>query len=124
MGVAVQVFGHRGACGYLPENTMESFELAFELGCDAIEFDVVMTKDGHPVIRHDSDLTHTTDISRHSFLSHKVEELNLQDVQKLRAIERYPQGRQESAEKDGQFSVPTLYKVLNNPVFDKKHLII
>ena len=42
----MQVFGHRGACGYLPENTMESFELAFELGSDAIEFDVVMTKDG------------------------------------------------------------------------------
>jgi glycerophosphoryl diester phosphodiesterase len=55
VGVALEVFGHRGACGYLPENTMESFELAFELGCSAIEFDVVLTKDLVPVIRHDRD---------------------------------------------------------------------
>ncbi|MEY3163590.1 MAG: hypothetical protein RI887_414 [Actinomycetota bacterium] len=63
MGVALEVFGHRGACGYLPENTMESFELAFELGCSAIEFDVVLTKDLVPVIRHDRDFSLTTDIS-------------------------------------------------------------
>ena len=44
MGIAVEVFGHRGACGYLPENTMESFEHAFELGAAAIEFDVVFIK--------------------------------------------------------------------------------
>ena len=39
------VFGHRGACGYLPENTIESMELAFDQGADAVEFDVVFTKD-------------------------------------------------------------------------------
>ena len=50
----MEVFGHRGACGYLPENTMESFEHAFELGAAAIEFDVVMTSFGSqkvPVIK-------------------------------------------------------------------------
>jgi glycerophosphoryl diester phosphodiesterase len=124
MGVTMQIFGHRGACGYLPENTMESFELAFQLGSDAIEFDVVMTKDGHLVIRHDNDLSHTTDIANHSFLSNKVEELNLEDVQKLRAIERYPEGRKDSAAKDGQFAIPKLSEVLNNPAFNQKHLII
>ena len=76
----MEVFGHRGACGYLPENTMESFEHAFELGAAAIEFDVVMTQDGVPVIRHDRDLTHTTDIQKHSFLSNMVDELKAEDV--------------------------------------------
>ena len=87
------VFGHRGACGYLPENTMESLELAFDQGADAVEFDVVFTKDGHPVIRHDLDLVSTTDIGNHSFLSTKVDELTLEDLQRLRAKERYPDGQ-------------------------------
>lgn len=120
----MEVYGHRGACGYLPENTMESFELAFELGSDAIEFDVVMTRDGAAIIRHDRDLSHTTDISKHSFLSANVDELDAADVAKLRATERYPDGRPESAEHDGRFSIPTLEQVLQNPKFDGKHLII
>lgn len=124
MGVALEIYGHRGACGYLPENTMESFELAFEQGADAIEFDVVMTRDGVPVIRHDRDLSHTTDIASHSFLSKYVEELDAQDVAKLRAIERYPDGRKESALHDGKYQIPTLQQVLENPKFDGKHLII
>jgi glycerophosphoryl diester phosphodiesterase len=120
----VEIYGHRGACGYLPENTMESFELAFELGSDAIEFDVVMTRDNVAVIRHDRDLTHTTDIAKHSFLSSNVDELDAADVAKLRATERYPEGRRESATHDGKFQVPTLAEVLQNPKFDGKHLII
>ena len=118
------VFGHRGACGYLPENTMPSFELAFDQGADAIEFDVVMTKDGHPVVLHDNDLTHTTNIATHNFLSNKVENLNLEDVRALRVIERYPDSRVESALLSGKFPVPTLEEVLANPAFDGKHLII
>lgn len=118
------VFGHRGACGYLPENTMESLELAFELGADAVEFDVVFTKDQHAVIRHDLDLASTTDISNHSFLSSKIDEITLEDLQRLRAKERYPEGRAESASFDGKFFVPTLRQVLENPAFNGKHLII
>ena len=118
------VFGHRGACGYLPENTMESLELAFELGADAIEFDVVMTKDGHPVICHDRDLTATTNISEKSFLSHKIDEINLDDLKQLRAVERYPEGRAESHSHSGQFKIATLSEVLANPSFNEKHLII
>lgn len=120
----MEVYGHRGACGYLPENTMESFELAFELGSDAIEFDVVMTRDGQAVIRHDRDLSHTTDIEKHSFLSVMVDELNASDVAQLRATERYPQGRVDSASHDGRYQIPTLKQVLQNPKFDGKHLII
>lgn len=118
------VFGHRGACGHLPENTMESFELAFEMGSDAIEFDVVMTKDGVPVIRHDRDLSLTTNISQKSFLSGDVDQLNLEDLKTLRAIERYPEGRVESDRHSGRYAIPTLEEVLANPKFDGKHLIV
>jgi glycerophosphoryl diester phosphodiesterase len=118
------VFGHRGACGYLPENTMASLELAFEQGADAIEFDVVMTKDSHPVILHDNDLSHTTNIAVHNFLSNKVEDLNLEDIRALRVIERYPDSRIQSALLSGKYPVPTLEEVLANPGFDGKHLII
>ena len=118
----MEVFGHRGACGYLPENTMESFELAFAQGADAIEFDVVMTKDGHPVILHDDDLTHTTTVSQTN-LPHKVFELTLAELTSLRAKERYP-ARVESAAHDGEFEIPTLAEVLANPAFDEKHLIV
>lgn len=118
------VFGHRGACGYLPENTMASFELGFSLGADAIELDVVMTKDHKAVILHDSDLSHMTDIAQKNFLYSKVEELNLEDLRQLRVNERYPQARLESAKSSGKFPIPTLAEVLGNPQFDGKHLII
>ena len=118
------VFGHRGACGHLPENTMESFEFAFDLGADAIEFDVVMTKDGHPIIRHDRDLSLTTNISEKSFLSNNSDELNLEDIKSLRATERYPAGRIDSHQYSGKFQIPTLKEVLENPKFDGKHLIV
>ena len=116
------VFGHRGACGYLPENTMESFELAFTQGADAIEFDVVMTKDGLPVILHDDDLSHTTNVSESS-LPTKVYQVTLAELKTLRAKERYP-ARTGSATHDGEFEIPTLAEVLTNPKFDGKHLII
>lgn len=123
MGVALEVFGHRGACGYLPENTIESFELAFELGCSAIEFDVVLTKDLVPVIRHDRDFSLTTDIATRGLSSVIVDDLNFSDLESVRAIERYPD-RKESTSHNGQYKVPTLAEVLNNPSFDGKHLII
>ncbi len=119
----MEVFGHRGACGYLPENTMESFELAFELGCDAIEFDVVLTKDLVPIIRHDRDFSLTTDIASRSLPSVMVDDLNLAQLAEVRATERYPE-RAESSSHNGEFKVPTLRELLNNPKFDGKHLII
>ncbi|MDE0868212.1 MAG: glycerophosphodiester phosphodiesterase family protein [Aquiluna sp.] len=123
-GNSVLVFGHRGACGYLPENTIESMELAFEQGADAVEFDVVFTKDGHAIIRHDLDLASTTDISDHSFLSTKVDQLTKADISRLRAKERYPDGRVDSANQDGKYFVPTLRQLLANQQFNGKHLII
>ena len=123
MGVVLEVFGHRGACGYLPENTMESFELAFELGCSAIEFDVVLTKDLVPVIRHDRDFSLTTDIDSRQLPSVIVDELNITDLEPVRATERY-ENRAESVKHNGKYNIPTLEQTLNNPKFDGKHLII
>jgi glycerophosphoryl diester phosphodiesterase len=54
------VIGHRGACGYAPENTIASFEKACALGCDMIEFDVMLSEDGVPFIFHDENLKRTT----------------------------------------------------------------
>jgi glycerophosphoryl diester phosphodiesterase len=122
--MGVSVFGHRGACGYLPENTMPSFELGFELGSDAIEFDVVLTKDSVPVILHDIDLTKTTNVVSHPQLATSVDELTLQELKQLRVMERYPEQRIESAKHSGQFEIPTLRELLANPAFDGKHLIL
>ena len=122
--MGVSVFGHRGACGYLPENTMPSFELGFELGSDAIEFDVVLTKDSVPVILHDIDLTKTTNIVSHPALPTSVYEVTLEELKQLRVMERYPDTRVESAKFSGQFEIPTLRELLANPKFDGKHLIL
>lgn len=114
------VFGHRGACGYLPENTMPSLELAFELGADAIEFDVVMSADEVPMILHDDDLRKTTTYHGDNYL---VSNWTSAELAELRVKERYPQ-RTESAQHDGRYPIPTLAQVLANPKFDGKHLII
>lgn len=55
------VMGHRGCCGYLPENTLLSFREAFRQNVDFLEFDVQMTRDGHLVVIHDSMVNRTTD---------------------------------------------------------------
>jgi glycerophosphoryl diester phosphodiesterase len=56
----VQVIGHRGACEYAPENTMPSFDLAYDLGVESIETDVRVTKDGTLVLFHDSNMARTS----------------------------------------------------------------
>ena len=57
------VIAHRGASGYLPEHTLEAYQLAIEQGADYIEPDVVLTKDGVPIVRHESLLDITTDVA-------------------------------------------------------------
>lgn len=52
--------GHRGAQGYAPENTIASFQKALEIGCDMIELDVHVSKDGKPMVIHDSTVNRTT----------------------------------------------------------------
>lgn len=73
------VFGHRGASGYAPENTMEAFGLALEQGAHGIEFDVHLTADGVPVVIHDFHVHTTTDGQG------PVSELTLEQVKALNA---------------------------------------
>ncbi len=138
MGIAV--FGHRGASGYRPENTLEAFELAFAQGADAIECDLVPTKDGELVIRHDNFLAGTTDIASRPELASKArvgktgwrttstdwftEDLTLTQIKTLRANERLADLRPGSAKFDGQFEVPTLDELLAAPFADGKTLIL
>ncbi len=59
------VAAHRGASGYLPEETIEAYAKAIELGADFIELDLISTKDGVLIARHDPNLATSTDVARH-----------------------------------------------------------
>jgi glycerophosphoryl diester phosphodiesterase len=135
----VEVYGHRGACGYLPENTIESFLLAFEQGAQAIELDIVPTRDGELLIRHEGNLALSTDVaSRREFADFErdgvadgyqthgwfVEDLDRDLLRALRARERFAQWRPASASFDGQFEVPTIRELMADPRFIGRHLII
>ncbi len=122
------VIGHRGACGYRPEHTLESYRLAIELGADFIEPDLVMTRDGVLVARHENEIGGTTDVAAHpEFASRKrtqlidgqpmtgwfVEDFTLAELGSLRARERLPALRKANTAYDGQFSIPTFNEVLS-----------
>ena len=93
---ASAVVAHRGASAREAENTAEAFDLAIEVGADAVEFDVRMTGDGHAVVMHDPDVVRTTDGAG------LVRELSLAEVRALRIVLR-----------DGTTAgVPTLDEVL------------
>ena len=59
------VIGHRGAPGYRPEHTRSSYDLAISMGVDAVEPDVVVSRDGVLVVRHENEIGSTTDVSQH-----------------------------------------------------------
>ncbi len=133
------VLGHRGACGYRPENTLEAFELAIAQGADGVECDLVPTKDGELIIRHENWLNGTTDIASHQHFSERSragysdgitengffsEDFNLQELADVRAIERLPELRPGSAKFDGQFKIPTIDQLLVAPFMDQKTLVI
>ncbi|QIG44183.1 glycerophosphodiester phosphodiesterase [Nocardioides anomalus] len=109
------MIGHRGAPGYRPEHTLASYRLALAQGADAVEPDLVLTADGVAVLRHESDLTRTTDIAvRADFADRpwRVEALTLAELKSLRATERWPARRPGSARFDGYFEVATLDELL------------
>jgi glycerophosphoryl diester phosphodiesterase len=107
------VIGHRGAPGYRPEHTLESYELAIRMGADFVEPDLVSTADGVLVARHDTELASTTDLAAHPELAGKlVHELTLAQVRTLRATERLPDLRSANTDYDGRFPVPTLDEIL------------
>ena len=70
------VIAHRGASGYLPEHTLEAYKRAIELGADFIEPDLVATKDGVLIARHEPNITNTTDVStRADFAARKTKKM-------------------------------------------------
>ena len=123
----VLVIAHRGASGYRPEHTLEAYALAVEMGADYIEPDVVVTRDGVLVVRHENEISGTTDVARRPAFADRrttkvidgeavtgwfAEDFTLAEVRTLRAVERLPHLRPGSARYDGRFVVPTLEEVV------------
>jgi glycerophosphoryl diester phosphodiesterase len=121
------VIGHRGACGYLPEHTLPSYALAILQGADYIEPDLVATRDGVLVARHENEIGGTTDVAtRAEFASRRrrqpidgelvegwfTEDFTLAELKCLRARERIPELRPGNCGYDGKFEVPTFDEVL------------
>ncbi|WP_051704185.1 glycerophosphodiester phosphodiesterase family protein [Glycomyces sp. NRRL B-16210] len=122
------VIAHRGASGHLPEHTLEAYALAVELGADVIEPDLVLTADGELLARHEPVLDETTDVADHpEFADRKATKLidgtpvtgffaddfTLAELKTLRAKERLPQLRPQSAAYDGQFQLVTYDEILD-----------
>src|ERR1700732_3320067 len=121
------VIGHRGACGYVPEHTLTSYFIAMQDGVDYVEPDLVMTKDGVLVARHENEIGGTTDVAqRPEFADRRArktidgmvhdgwftEDFTLAELKTLRARERIPQVRPGNTRFDGQFQIPTLEEIL------------
>lgn len=117
------IIGHRGASGHRPEHTLESYRLAAEMGADYIEPDLVSTKDGELVARHENEIGETTDVEArfpdrkrtktidgHAVTGWFTEDFTLAELRTLHARERLPF---RSHAFDGRFTVPTFDEVLN-----------
>lgn len=121
------VIGHRGASGHRPEHTAAAYRHAWRSGADSVEPDVVATRDGVLVCRHDLELSRTTDVAEHRELAHLrrrqvvdgrvqegwfVHDLDLAQLRTLRARERWPRRRPRSAAFDDRLPVLTLAELL------------
>lgn len=123
----ILVIAHRGASGERPEHTLESYARAIEAGADYIEPDLVLTKDGVLVARHENEISETTNVADHpEFAARKTtkkidgeeysgwftEDFTLAELKTLRAKERLPQLRTGNTAYDGKFLVPTFEEIL------------
>lgn len=121
-GTPAVVIAHRGASGYLPEHTIEGYTRAIEMGADYIEPDLVITKDGVLVARHDNYLSTTTDVEDHPEFSVRkryseqfdkedwwVEDFTLAEIRTLRARQAFT-GR--TGDYDDLFDIPTFDEIM------------
>ena len=119
------VIGHRGASGYLPEHTIESYKRAIELGADFIEPDLVATKDGELIARHEPNITNTTDVAdRPEFAARKTKktvdgaqeegwfasDFTLAEIKTIRAKQAFAERDQSF---NGKYQIPTLREILD-----------
>ena len=124
-GERTLVIAHRGASGYLPEHTLEAYAMAIGMGADFIEPDLVVTKDGILIARHEPMLSGTTDVAnRPEFASRKTTrkvdgvettdwfagDFTLAEIKQLRAKQAMVDRDQS---KNGQFQIPTLQEVVD-----------
>lgn len=123
----VIVIAHRGASGERPEHTLASYQRAIEQGADYIEPDLVMTRDGVLVARHEPEIGGTTDIAAHPEFADRrrsklidgetmqgwfTEDFTLAELKTLRARERLPGLRPANTAFDGRFEVPTFEEIM------------
>lgn len=121
------VVAHRGASGHRPEHTLDAYRTAIRMGVDDIELDLVSTRDGVLVARHDLELSTTTDVAGRRDLGHLrrtltvdgvaqrgwfVQDLTLAELKTLATRERMPRTRPGNTAYDGAEGIPTLTEVL------------
>ncbi|SDS20458.1 glycerophosphodiester phosphodiesterase family protein [Microterricola viridarii] len=114
------IIGHRGASGYRPEHTAAAYELAFALGADAVEPDIVATRDGVLVLRHENEISGTTDVAArpefaglrttktidgHEQTGWFTEDFTWGELSTLRARERLPKMRPANTAFDGRYPI-------------------
>jgi glycerophosphoryl diester phosphodiesterase len=122
------VIGHRGASGYRPEHTLAAYELAIDLGADYIEPDLVSTKDGVLVARHENEISGTTDVADHPEFADLhttkmidgiavsgwfTEDFTLAELKTLLARERLPDLRQRNTLYNDRYEIPTLQEIID-----------
>jgi glycerophosphoryl diester phosphodiesterase len=122
------VIGHRGAPAYRPEHTTASYQLAIDLGAEVIEPDVVISRDGVLVVRHESELSISTDVARHAEFAARrttkvvegasctgwfAEDFTFAELRTLRAVERMPELRPMNTAYDGRFGILSLSEVID-----------
>jgi glycerophosphoryl diester phosphodiesterase len=121
------IIAHRGASGHRPEHTLSAYRLGIEMGADFIEPDLVLTKDGHLVCRHENEIGGTTNVATKSEFAARrtvkiidgerfegwfTEDFTLAELKTLRCRERLPQLRPANMAYDGQDEIPTFDEVL------------
>ena len=122
------IIAHRGASGERPESTLMAFRLAIAEGADFIEPDLVVTKDGHFVVRHENEISQTTDVALRPEFEKRLttrqiqgqavsgfftEDFTLEELKTIRCRERLPKLRPESAKFNGQETIPTYQEVID-----------